>query len=396
MTTKILLADKLKDGAFSSLPDVEVLNRPELTAEALPEALDGVKVLVVRSTKVTAEAIARANKLELIVRAGSGVNNIDVEAASSRGIFVTNCPGKNSVAVAELAMGLILALDRRIPDNVADLRAGRWAKGEYSKAKGLKGQRLGMVGFGNIGKEVARRAQAFDMEVSAYALDLTPAVAKACNVRQVATVEEIFRESDVVSLHIPATSQTKGLVGADLIGLMRQGALLINTSRAQVMDSAAVMAAVEAKKIRVGTDVFAGEPEGKAGAFEDPMGALPGVYGTHHIGASTDQAQDEIATCAIDIVRTYLESGEVKFSVNLARQTAVAGTVVVRHLDKVGVLAAVLGALRSAEINVEAMENIIFEGGVAACARIQVSKRPSEAVMKELEGLEHVISTDLV
>ena len=384
MPTKILLADKLKDGAFSSLQDVEVVNRPELTADSLPDALEGVKILVVRSTEVTAASIARAKKLELIVRAGSGVNNIDVEAASARGIFVANCPGKNAVAVAELAMGLILALDRRIADNVLDLRAGRWAKGEYSKARGLKGQRLGLVGFGNIAQEVARRALAFDLEVSAYARGLTDKVAKAHGVRRAATLEEIFRESDIVSLHVPATSQTKGMVGEGLLGLMRDGAMLINTSRHQVVDNAALTRAIEAKKIRLGTDVFAGEPEGKAGAFTDPLGAMPGVYGTHHIGASTDQSQEEIATCAIDIVRHYLQTGEVMFSVNLAAQPPVAGTVVV------------LGTLRSAEINVETMENIIFEGGVAACARIQVAQRPSDAVIEELDRLEHVISADLV
>jgi D-3-phosphoglycerate dehydrogenase len=396
MPTKILLADKLKDGAFSSLQDVEVVTRPDLTAATLPDALEGVKILVVRSTEVTAAAIARAKKLELIVRAGSGVNNIDVAAASARGIFVANCPGKNAVAVAELTMGLILALDRRIADNVADLRAGKWAKGEYSKARGLKGQRLGLVGFGHIAQEVARRALAFDLEVSAYARSLTDKQAKAHGVRRAASLEEIFRESDIVSLHTPATSQTKGMVGEGLLGLMRDGAMLINTSRHQVVDNAALMKAAEAGKLRVGTDVFAAEPEGKAGAFSDPLGALPGVYGTHHIGASTDQAQDEIATCAIDIVRNYLQTGEVMFSVNLAAQPPVAGTVVVRHLDKVGVLAAVLGTLRSAQINVETMENIVFEGGVAACARIQVAQRPSDAVMLELDGLEHVISADLV
>lgn len=396
MATKILLADKLKDGAFSSLKDVEVLQRPDLTATTLPDALEDVKVLVVRSTKVTAEAIAAAPKLELIVRAGSGYNNIDVKAASARGIYVANCPGRNAVAVAELAMGFMLCLDRRLPDNVADLRAGKWNKAEYSKSQGLKGQKLGLVGFGNIAQEVARRALSFDMEVVAYARSLTDEVAQRHGVTRAANLEQIFHDSDIVSLHVPATSQTKGMVGEQLLTSMREGAMLINTSRHQVIKNEALVAAVEAGHIRLGTDVFAGEPEGKNGTFSDPLGKHPSVYGTHHIGASTTQAQDEIASCAIDVVKTYIQTGEVPLAVNLASAPEVQGTLVVRHLDKVGVLAGVLASLRAAHINVGAMENIQFEGGVAACARIQLSARPSQSTLSELGQLEHVQTVELV
>ncbi len=396
MATQILLADKLKDGAFSSLQDVEVLNRPDLTATTLPDSLGEAKVLVVRSTKVTAEAIAAAPKLELIVRAGSGYNNIDVKAASARGIYVANCPGRNAVAVAELALGLMLSLDRRLPDNVADLRAGKWNKGEYSKSQGLKGQKLGLVGFGNIAQEVARRALSFDMEVVAYARSLTDAVAQRHGVTRAANLEQIFHDSDIVSLHVPATSQTKGMVGAQLLKAMREGAMLINTSRHQVIDNDALMVAVQSGHIRLGTDVFAGEPEGKKGDFTDPLGKHPAVYGTHHIGASTQQAQDEIASCAIDIVKTYIHSGEVPLAVNLASTPVVEGTLVVRHLDKVGVLAGVLSSLRAVDINVGEMDNIQFEGGVAACARIRLSARPSQSTLAELGALEHVQTVELV
>lgn len=396
MPTTILLADKLKDGAFSSLQDVEVIQRPDLTAADLPQALAGVKILVVRSTKVSAEAIAAGKKLELIVRAGSGYNNIDVEAASARGIYVANCPGRNAVAVAELTLGLILSLDRRIADNVSDLRAGVWNKGLYSKSQGLKGQKLGLVGFGNIAQEVARRARSFDIEVSAYARSLTAAQGARHGVRVAGSLEEIFHDSDIVSLHVPATSLTRGMVGAQLLGAMREGAMLINTSRHEVVDNEALTQAVTSGHIRLGTDVFAGEPEGGKGTFADPLGQLPNVYGTHHIGASTNQAQDEIASCAIDIVRNYVETGEVPLAVNVATTPPVRGTLVVRHLDKVGVLAGVLGALRAAQINVETMENIIFEGGVAACARIQLGDRPTEATLQELDALDHVLTVELV
>lgn len=318
MSTTILLADKLQDGAFEGLPNIEVLNKPELTAGDLPSVMSEVQVLVVRSTKVTAAAIEAAPGLKLIVRAGSGVNNIDVKAASARGIFVANCPGRNAVAVAELAMGLILCLDRRIADNVADLRAGRWNKGGYAKAQGLKGQKLGLVGFGNIAQQVARRAKAFDIEVSSCALSLTPQQAEEHGVEYVTDLKALFETCDIISLHIPAAADTKGMIGKDLLNAMKPGAMLINTSRAQVIDNDALTEALTSERIRFGTDVFAMEPEGKAGAFEDPLGKLPNVYGTHHIGASTQQAQNEVAQCAIEIVQTYLASGEVPLAVNHA------------------------------------------------------------------------------
>lgn len=316
MSTKILLADKLKDGAFSTLEGVEVENRPELGANDLPEHLAGVNVLVVRSTKVPAAAIEAADALKLIVRAGSGYNNIDVEAATARGVYVANCPGRNSVAVAELAMGLILSIDRRIPDNVQDLREGRWNKAGYSKARGLKGQRLGLVGFGNIAQHVAKRAKAFDIEVASFSIPWIQEDADRLGVKKADSLEALFASSDIISLHVPATPATRGMITGALIGSMPEGAMLINTSRQEVVDNAALMAALEAGKIRVGTDVFPGEPEAKKGDFDDALGKHPGVYGTHHIGASTAQAQDEIAECAIDIVKTFIADGSVPLAVN--------------------------------------------------------------------------------
>lgn len=398
MTARVLVADKLEEGAFRDLAaqGFEIIERTDLTSESLPAALPGVKVLVVRSTIVTKEAIAAADRLALIVRAGSGTNNIDVAAASARGIYVSNCPGRNSVAVAELTMGLLLAIDRRLPDNVADLRRGKWDKGGYSKAKGLKGRRLGLVGFGAIAQEVAHRAQAFELEVQAYARTLSEELAKRSGVERCESLAELFESSDIVSLHVPLSKETRGMIGAELLGRLKRGAVFLNTARAEVVDQVALLEVAKAGKIWVGTDVFAAEPEGKSGDFSDELGRLPNVYGSHHIGASTDQAQHEIAKAAVGHVRAFLERGEVKDSVNILHAPPVQGTLVVRHLDRVGVLAAVLGALRNDEVNVETMENVIFAGGVAACARIKVAKRPKPATIEHLAGLEHVISVELL
>lgn len=398
MATRVLLADKLQPGAFDDLEAQGVLidERPELTQASLPEHIADAKVLVVRSTQVDAKAIEAARELALIVRAGSGVNNIDVDAASRRGIYVANCPGKNSVAVAELTMGLIIALDRRIADNVSDLRAGKWDKAGYSKAQGLKGQRLGLVGFGSIAQEVAQRARGFELEVLAFSRSLGEAQAKRHGVTRAASLEQIFRASDIVSLHVPASGSTKKMVTAELMDLMPKGAMLINTSRHDVVDNAALLERAKAGRLRVGTDVFVNEPEGKNGAFEDELGKLPNVYGTHHIGASTQQAQDEIAAAAVEAVRAFLLRGEILNAVNIATQPPVQGTLVVRHLDRVGVLASILSTLRGQHINVETMENVVFEGGQAACARIRVAQRPSDETVAELTAHEHVIAVELI
>lgn len=398
MATRVLVADKLKPGAFADLAarGVEIDEQPELTKDTLKDAIGDAEVLVVRSTKVDAAAIEAADRLALIVRAGSGVNNIDVAAASGRGIYVANCPGKNSVAVAELAMGLILSLDRRIADNVADLRAGKWNKAGYSKARGLKGQRLGLVGFGNIAQEVAQRARGFELEVTAYSRSLTEDRAYAHGVARAQSLEQIFENSDIVSLHVPATPDTKGMITAELLDRLPEGAMLINTSRSDVVDDAAVRERASSGRLRVGTDVFVGEPEKKTGTFDDPLGKIDGVYGTHHIGASTTQAQDEIANAAVDVVRTFIDEGHVKNAVNVLERPAVEATVVVRHLDRVGVLAGVLSTIRSAEINVGTMDNILFSGGGAACARIHLGKRPSDEVVDELRKQEHVLAVELI
>jgi D-3-phosphoglycerate dehydrogenase len=395
--TRVLIADKLQKEAIDDLTaaGAEVDVQPTIGSANLPGAIPGAKVLIVRSTQVTKAAIDAADQLGLIVRAGSGVNTIDVEAASARGIYVSNCPGKNSIAVAELAIGLMLAIDRRLPDNVQQLREGNWNKGEFSNAEGIKGRRLGLVGFGSIAKAVAKRARALEMDILAYSRSLTLEQAERAHVTRATEIEQIFTKCDVVSLHVPLTPQTRGMVGRELLSRMKPGSMLINTARAEVVDDDALYEAAKAGRIFVGTDVFAKEPEAKAGAFDDRMGKLPNVYGTHHIGASTEQAQFEIAKAAAAIVVKYLETGEVENACNLMHAPPTQGTIVVRHLDRVGVLASVLGALKKAEINVETMENVIFTGGIAACARIRVAQRPDDGLIEELSRLEHVLGVEL-
>jgi D-3-phosphoglycerate dehydrogenase len=200
---------------------------------------------------------------------------------------------------------LILALDRRIPENVADLKQGRWNKKEYSKARGLFGRVLGIIGTGQIGCEMVTRARAFGMPVVAWSRSLTPERAAALGVEMKQSPVEVAAASDIVSLHLALKDETRNLVDEKFFEAMRPGSFLINTSRAEVVDQAALARAVKERGIRAGLDVFAGEPAGGTGAVDDEIFKLDGVIGTHHIGASTDQAQAAISDETVRVIRDY-------------------------------------------------------------------------------------------
>lgn len=397
---KILLADKVATSGIEALEELgyEVLSEPKLSDEALLEALRArqPQALVVRSTKVTAAMMDAAPGLELIVRAGAGYDTIDVEGASARGVFVANCPGKNSVAVAELAMGLILALDRRIPDNVIDARAGQWNKATYSKAAGVKGRTLGVVGVGSIGRELIHRARACEMDVVAWSRSLTDAKAEVLGVTRLGSPQEVAAAADVVSIHVASTPETKHLADRAFFEAMRDGAHFINTSRGAVVDEEALEWALDHKDLRAGLDVFQGEPSHKQGPLDHPLAGRARVYLTHHIGASTQQAQDATAAEAVRVIRTYADSGQVPNCVNMEDHSPATHLLTVRHLDKVGVLAAVLDEVRKAEWNVQEMENLIFSGAKAACARIRFDGEPSEAVVDQIQAHEDVLAVSLI
>jgi D-3-phosphoglycerate dehydrogenase len=392
---KILIADVFSEEGRQALraAGCDVVQDTGLKGPALAEAVrrSAADVLVVRGTEVPAEVL-RAGRLGLVVRAGAGYNTIDVKTASELGIYVSNCPGKNSIAVAELTFGLILALDRRIPDNVTDLRAGTWNKSEYSKAVGLCGRTLGVVGLGHIGREVVRRAQAFGMRVVAWSRSLDDAAAEALGVTRAESAVAVAAAANVVTLHLALKPETRGLAGREFFAALRAGALFINTSRAEVVDEEALLEAVRRKGVRAGVDVFAGEPAGGKGDVASPLFRESTIYGTHHIGASTEQAQEAIAAETVRIVLEYKASGRVPNCVNIAARTPATHLVVVRHLDKVGVLAHVFGRLKDAGINVQQSENVVFEGAVAAIARIQVDSEPPAATLEAIrQGSEAIL-----
>jgi len=372
-----------------------VAYEPGVKAEDLPRLIGPFKILVVRGKQVTGETLRAGEQLALVLRAGAGVNTIDVKSASARGVFVSNCPGKNSVAVAELVFGLLLALDRRIPDNVAALRAHKWNKKEFSKADGIFGKTLGVIGTGQIGREVIQRARAFGLHILAWSRSLTPGLARELGVERCGEVEEVFRRADIVTLHVALKPETRRLVNAERLALMKPNAILINTARGEVVDQPALSAALAAGKLRAGLDVFDPEPAAPTADFGDPILSLANFYGTHHIGASTEQAQEAIAQEALRIIETFVRTGVVLNCVNLATRTPAKGQLVVRHYDRLGVLAFVMDQIRRAGINIEEVQNLIFEGAAAASCRIQLDNEPGPELLAALRaGNPNILGLD--
>ncbi len=391
---RILIADKFPESRIAGLRTrgFDVAYEPGIGPAELVDAVASVHVLVVRSTKVSSAVFEAGDELELVIRAGAGVDTIDVAAAAARGVYVANVPGRNAIAVAELAFALLLAIDRNIPDNVADLRRGKWDKARYQRARGLYGRRVGVVGLGSIGLEFARRAHAFGMELHVLAKpDRNPATQDALDDLDAVhhpTLDKLAATVDVLSFHVPSTPDTRGLVGRELLAHVRPGTVLLNTSRGDIVDEGALLEALDAKDLRAGLDVWAGEPAGGTGEFSSALASHPNVYGTHHIGASTEQAQEAIAD---EVVRMIAGFGrEPLDAVNLDSDRGSA-TLVVRHYNRVGVLANVLRVLSQAGLNVEQMDNKIFAGGDAAAATIQLTGPVGDGLRATIGGLPDVI-----
>jgi D-3-phosphoglycerate dehydrogenase len=393
---KILVADKLSSKTLDALraTGADVRVDADRKAEDLPQAVGDADVLIVRSKKVTAATIEAATRLALVIRAGAGVDTIDVAAANARGIYVANCPGKNADAVAELAIGLLLAADRRIVEATVALREGKWKKAEFGKARGLKGRTLGLIGFGTIARAVARRALGLEMKVVAWSRRLTDEAAAAAGVARAASPLDVAKASDAVSLHVAATPETRHLVNAAFLDALKPGAILVNTARGDVVDTAALKKAVAAGKVRAAMDVFEGEPAGGEAPFPDAELARA-VTATPHIGASTDQASDAIADEAVRIVKVFQETGVPPNAVNICSRSPARYTLVVRHYDRVGVLAGILDGLRRDEVNIEEMQNTVFEGAKAACCTLMLDSEPSPKTLKAIASSPDILQVKM-
>lgn len=317
---RVLVADAFPERYSAELAALghDCAYQPDTTTEQLAGTLPGHEVLVVRSTLVPAAAIERADSLRMVIRAGSGTNTIDCEAASDRGVHVCNVPGRNADAVAELTCALLLALDRNIVDSTTDLRAGRWNKKRYSQARGIRGRRIGVIGLGRIGLAFAERAAAFGAHLHAVAKERpqeTVDRARALGITFVDDLNTLARTCDVLSLHVPATDATRHLINHDLLAHVQAGTIILNTSRGELIDEEALLHAMETNDVRAGLDVFEDEPSASAGNIDSRLAAHPHVCGTHHIGASTEQAQQAVASEVVRMIDAF-DAGTVLHSVN--------------------------------------------------------------------------------
>lgn len=268
---KILIADTLAQRVVDTLikQGHQVKMDPTITEDSLANEITDYNILIVRSKVVNAHAIENARALSLIIRAGAGVNTIDVNAASNHGVLVTNTPGQNNDAVAELAFGHIIACDRCIPQNTMHIKNGEWRKKLFLNSTGLRDRTLGLVGCGNISHSMIHIAKGFNMNVAVYSIPFSPEEAKSLGVQYCGTLEELAKIADVVSVHVPYMKETHHLINKQFFDAMKKKAIFINTSRGEIVDTVAMIEAIKEKGIKVGLDVYENEPAGSFGTFQN-------------------------------------------------------------------------------------------------------------------------------
>ncbi|MEX2406462.1 MAG: phosphoglycerate dehydrogenase, partial [Actinomycetota bacterium] len=316
--------------------DFQVDVRPELAVDGLAEAIAPYDALVVRSqTQVTADVIAAGENLKVVARAGIGLDNVDVEAATRRGVMVVNAPQSNIVSAAEHTIALLLAQARNIPQANADLKGGRWERSAYEGIE-LQGKTLGVLGLGRVGALVAQRAAAFGMRIIAFDPYVPKERAKEMGVELMPTLEALLVQADLITIHLPRTPDTEGLIGERELGLVKEGARLVNTSRGGIVDEQALAKALEDGKLDgAALDVFETEP-----TTESPLFGFDQVVVTPHLGASTTEAQDKAGTSVAEMVRLALSGEFVPYAVNVS-----AGAEVSESIKPYLPLAQKLGAL---------------------------------------------------
>ncbi len=397
-TVRVLVTDSFDAAATDTLREsgFDVIHNAMLDGDTIAAAMRDLQpqVLVVRGVHVGAEALEASNQLALVICAGSDTQCVDLDAANRLGVMVSHCPGRNAAAVAELAWGLILACDRRIPDQVHDLRAGQPASSAYSDSAGLAGRTLGIVGLGQVGQEVARRGLAFGMHVVAWSKHITEDRCDALGIDFCANLVNLAKLADVVSVSVTANEETRGLLGEKFLNALRPGAIVVNTSRGHVCDEAALLHAVRNRGIRAGLDIFCDEPE-SCSAAETALAAEPGVYGTFRVGDHTEQARLSIDSEVVRILRAWHADGTVLHCVNVTEHTAASAVLMVRHANRPGVLARIFDVLGKAGINVEQMDNQISTGGEAAVARVFTASPPSPQVVSAVRTCPHVLGVTM-
>ncbi|SIO05285.1 D-3-phosphoglycerate dehydrogenase [Singulisphaera sp. GP187] len=317
MSYRVLVTDKLAEEGLELLraePGLEVVVNTKLDPKGLREALKEADGIVIRSgTQLTAEVLQDQTRLKVIVRAGVGVDNIDVPAATRQGIVVMNTPGGNTVSTAEHTMALMLALSRNVAKANDSLKAGRWDRNKFTGTQ-LGGKTLGIVGLGRVGLAVAKRAQGFDMKVVGFDPFLSAERAAELGIESISPLDELWGRCDYITIHTPLSAETRNLIGPNELAKMKPNVRIINCARGGLIDEAALAEALTAGKI-AGAAIDAFDPEPPPA--DNPLVTHPQVLVTPHLGASTEEAQVSVAVEAARLLSDYFQSGQIRFAVNM-------------------------------------------------------------------------------
>ena len=396
---RILVACDMPEVALEQLRSLasDVVHEPNLTAQQLRDAMTDVGILVAKSTRVSPDTLNHATALQLIVHAGSGPGEIAIEDASAAGVFVAHCPRTHATAVAELTMGLILALDRQIVENTVAMREHKWIRSQFANSRGLAHRTIGILGYGEIGRQVARRARAFDMRVVAWVPDLTAEPPDEPDVEFCNWPRELARMSDIVTVHAVADDEDEHdvIVDAEFLESLPEGAYLVHMGRPGAIDQSALLEAIKTRHLRVATDVYTSEPSSDTNRARFRIAEQPGVVCTQHIGGLTQQARGATAAEVVRIIRAFLVSGEMINCLNLAERSPATWQLVLRLRDQVGVMASVLEAVRADGINAEEITSRVFTGAKAAWCTIALDERPSTEALDAIRELPDVLHLEL-
>lgn len=395
---KILVACRLPDAALDELKSLgaEVIYQPELAGPGLAEQLRDVAILVVGRQRVAREIILAAPQLQMIVRDGTGTLNIAVDEASTQGIFVTHCLFREAAAIAEMTLGLLVALDRQLLDQGLqpsdDVTARR---ADDINAMGLVGRTLGILNYGPVGREVAARARAFGMNVLACAGPHCDPLTHEWGIEFVHSPRDLARRSDAISVYVPLDDAKERFINSELIGSLKARALLVHIGHPNAVDEPALYDAVKAGRVRAALDFYSSEAAGEMLRHRSKLLGLHGAVVTHRLADATERAREVIAGEVIRIVRQFLVTGEALNCVNLVERSHATWQLLLRLRDAVGVMASVMDEIRADGINAQEIGCRLFQGGRAAWVSISLNERPSDDMLAALRGLQGVIHVDL-
>ncbi len=395
---KTLVGCKLPESALAELRTLgtELVYKPDLTAAELENLVEDVAILVVCRTRVSPEIITAGRSLQLIVRAGTNTANIAIEEASAAGIFVCNCPDKDATAIAELMLGFLIALDRRLPPLAGGADAGATGTACAGDASGLAGRTLGLLGFGAAQRALAQRAHACGMKLLVWAPDLTQEEAARHAAGACSWPRELARNSDMIAAFVSSQDVDETLVDTEFLESMREGAYLVFVGHPAGLDFNALASIAAERRLRVACDLSAPQLTGaNTGRLKSRLRELPGVFATFGIADRTRQAWEATAGEVVRVVRDFLVAGSVRNCVNLLESSPATWQLLLRLRDTVGVMAAIMDHIRADGINAQEILARVFVGAKAAWCVIALDERPSAEGLDAIRNLDGVLHLEL-